>query len=157
MGDFVYHASHDHFHFEGFAEYELWKRDVYDSWASGSGQGQAMRRGSKTTFCLMDSRLVQSLPGSPSSAVYNDCGQTHQGISVGWGDVYDYSLPDQWIDLGTSRLADGKYVLRSIADPKNVLYESANKNDTSREGQKANEGVTFFTVSRSGKTIKVTG
>ena len=158
VGDFVYHESHNHFHFEGFADYELWTRTEYDNWlASGRTQGQAQRRGTKTTFCLIDSRLVQSLPGSPSSAVYNECGQTRQGISVGWGDVYEYSLPDQWIDLGTSRLADGKYVLRSIADPKDRLYESENRSDASRESQQANEGVTFFTVSRSGKTIKVTG
>ena len=158
VGDFVYHPSHNHFHFEGFAEYELWTRTEYDNWlASGRIHGQAQRRGTKTTFCLIDSLLVQSLPGSPSSAVYNECGNTRQGISVGWGDVYDYSLPDQWIDLGTSRLADGDYVLRSVADPKDVLYESADRRDASRESKQANEGVTFFTVSGSGTTIRVTG
>jgi hypothetical protein len=67
---------------------------------------------------------------------------------VGWADKYDYSLPDQWIDLGTtSYLLDGNYVLRSVADPKNRIYESANKNDTSRESQETNAAVTFFRVS----------
>jgi hypothetical protein len=148
VGDFVYHPSHNHFHVENFAEYELWTRVDYDRWLS-SGQGQAQRRGTKTTFCLMDTYRVQALPGSPSSAYYNQCGQALQGISVGWGDKYSNRLPEQWIDLGTESyyLLDGKYVLRSIADPKNQLYESG-------EGQQANAGVTFFTV--QGRKITVT-
>jgi hypothetical protein len=157
VGDFVYHPSHDHFHVENFAEYELWTRTEYDNWlASGRTQGQAQRRGTKTTFCLMDTYRVEALPGSPRFGYYNQCGQTFQGISVGWGDKYSNRLPDQWIDLGTESyyLLDGKYVLRSIADPKNQLYESATRSATSRESQQANEGVTFFTV--QGRKITVT-
>ncbi len=102
----------------------------------------------------MDTDRVQAISGSPTSAYYTTCGQYVQGLSVGWGDTYGYHLPEQWIDLGTSRLADGRYVLRSIADPKNLLYESANKNDASREGQGPNAAVTFFSV--QGNTITVT-
>ncbi len=153
VGDMVFHEAHNHFHFENFANYQLWTRADYDNWlASGMARGQAIKRGTKTTFCLMDTYRVQALPGSPTSAYYTQCGNTLQGISVGWGDTYGYNLPDQWIDLGTSSyLSDGDYVLRSVADPKNVLYESANKGDTSRESQQANAGVTFFRV--SGGTI----
>jgi hypothetical protein len=39
---------------------------------------------------------------------------------VGWGDTYRYYLVDQWIDLGTSSLPDGQYILRSVADPSNL-------------------------------------
>ena len=143
VGDFVYHASHNHFHFENFADYELWTKADYDRWLSG-GQGQAQRRGTKTTFCLMDTGRVQALPGSPSSAYYTQCGKTLQGISVGWGDTYGSNLSGQWIDLEGTRsyLQDGDYVLRSVADPKNRLDESLNDN---------NAGVTFFQV--SGRTI----
>ena len=156
VGDFVYHTSHAHFHFENFADYELWRRADYDQWlSSGGSQGQAQRRGTKTTFCLMDTYRVQALPGSPTSAYYTQCGQSLQGISVGWGDTYGYNLSGQWIDLGTaSYLPDGQYVLRSVADPKNRLYESATKSDTNREGQQANAGVTFFSV--QGGTITIT-
>jgi hypothetical protein len=154
VGDMIFHAAHNHFHFENFADYELWTRDDYDQWLRG-GQGLAQRRGTKTTFCLMDTNRVQALPGSPSSAYYAQCGLNLQGISVGWADTYNYSLPDQWIDLGTtSYLLDGDYVLRSVADPKNRIYESANKNDTSRESQEANAAVTFFSV--QGQAITVT-
>jgi len=137
-GYFEYHQGHDHFHFGNFAEYELWPRAEYDAWvASGRSRGQAQRRGAKTTFCIMDTGRVQALPDSPSSAVYRTCNPNKQGLSVGWGDTYGYRLPEQWIDLGTSRLADGSYVLRSIADPKNLLIES-NENDQ--------EAVRFFRV-----------
>jgi len=147
-GDMVYHAAHNHFHFQNFARYELWTRADYDAWlASGGSQGQAQRRGTKTTFCIMDTYQVQDLAGSPSAPAYSECSNTRpQGLSVGWGDEYAYTLPQQWIDLGTSNLADGQYVLRSVADPTNRLYESANKNDQSRESEQDNEAVTFFSV-----------
>jgi Lysyl oxidase len=155
VGDMVFHSSHNHFHFQDFARYELWTRADYDNWvASNRAQGQAIKRGAKTTFCIMDTDLVQRLPNSPSNSVYNSCSPSVQGMSVGWGDTYGYYLADQWIDLGTSSLPDGQYVLRSVADPSNNLYESANRSDTSREGQQENEAVTFFTV--QGSTITIT-
>ena len=156
VGTFAYHPSHNHFHFGDFARYELWTRAEYNRWVqSGGSQGQAQRRGAKTTFCIMDTRKVRDLAGSPGSAVYSQCGRTLQGLSVGWGDTYGSYLPEQWIDLGTTRLADGDYVLRSVADPKNRLYESANKNDPRRESDSANANKTFFTV--RGGTITITG
>jgi hypothetical protein len=137
-GVFDYHPAHNHFHFGDFAEYELWTRAEYDRWvASGRATGQAQRRGSKTTFCIMDTRLIKQLPGSPSAARYSTCNDSIQGLSVGWGDIYGYHLAEQWIDLGTTRLADGRYALRTIADPKSRLRESD-------EGD--NDAVRFFRV-----------
>jgi len=150
VGDFVFHPSHNHWHFEDYADYELWTRTEYDKWiSSGRNNGQAQKRGSKTTFCIMDNAKIQNLPGSPSSPQYTQCGQTLQGMSIGWGDTYMYTLPDQWIDLGTSPLPSGSYVLRSVVDPKNLILESEN-NDPSREGAPANEAVTYFTY-KAGK------
>jgi hypothetical protein len=147
--NFTFHVAHNHWHFDDFAEHQLWTKSSYDAWvASGRSVGQAQRVGAKSTFCLMDTARVQPLPGSPSAATYAACGQELQGISVGWGDTYRYYLADQWIDLGASTLADGAYVLRTVADPKNRLYESAARSDSARESQVANEGITSFTVQR---------
>jgi archaellin len=155
VGDMVFHPSHNHFHFQNFARYELWTRADYDNWvASNRAQGQAIKRGTKTTFCIMDTDLVQPLPSSPSSALYTSCSPRVQGLSVGWGDTYKFHLPEQWIDLGTSSLADGNYVLRVVADPNNKLYETVARSDTSREGEQDNEAVTFFTVQGSTITIR---
>lgn len=148
VGDFVWHSAHNHFHFENFAQYELWTKAEYDQWvASGRSVGQARKRGTKTTFCIMDTYRVSALPGSPSSARYSSCGQTLQGLSVGWGDTYRYYLADQWVDLGTSRLADGQYVLRSVADPRNVLYESPLRSGT-QESAVSNEATRCFLIRR---------
>jgi hypothetical protein len=148
VGDnFTFHESHNHWHFDDFATYELWTKADYDAWvASGRSRGQAQRVGTKTTFCLMDTSRVQALVGTPSSAVYSACGRETQGISVGWGDTYRYSLPDQWIDLGDAFLPNGTYVLRTVADPKNRIYESPSRGDVTRESSEANEGVTVFSV-----------
>ena len=67
-------------------------------------------------------------------------------MSVGWADTYGWQLADQWVTLEGTGLADGTYVLRSIADPLNVLYESENRSDSTLESRTANEAVTRFRV-----------
>ncbi len=69
----------------------------------------------------MDSSRVAS--SGATAGKYWSCDDVLQGISVGWGDLYEGSLPKQWIDLGTSRLADGYYAIQSTADPENKLAE----------------------------------
>jgi Lysyl oxidase len=152
VGEFVFHPAHDHFHFENFAEYQLWPAAEWNQWVSDgrpNGAEHAFLRGqgTKTTFCIMDTwRVDASRPGSPASAGYAACGRTTQGMSVGWGDTYSWQLPDQWVVLGSTGLADGLYVLRSIADPLNVLYESANRANSTVESRTANEALTTFRV-----------
>ena len=126
--DSIFHEGHNHYHLENFASYLLLAKD-----ASGVYQATT-KRGTKTSFCIMDSRRIS---GS-YSAQYTTCGQKLQGLTVGWGDVYGAWLAEQWIDLGTSRLADGDYAVQSTADPANKLYESDNANNVAR---------TYFTVS----------
>ncbi|HEV2786161.1 MAG TPA: lysyl oxidase family protein, partial [Solirubrobacteraceae bacterium] len=134
---------------QDFAEYELWTQAEFDAWiAPGRNVGTARHVGSKTSFCITDSRRVVTLPGTPSTSSYEDCGSSVQGLSVGWGDTYGWALPEQWVDLGIAPLADGSYVLRSIADPLNKLYESAQRADLSRESTQANEATRAFTVRR---------
>jgi len=136
--DLIYHPEHNHFHFKDFARYELLKRDDAGAYRLTS------RRGSKTTFCILDYvRLTSSGAASPQ---YTTCGATIQGLSAGWGDTYYAALAGQWIDLGTSRLADGSYALRTTADPYNRLLETNDGN---------NVGTTYFTV-RNG-ALSVTG
>lgn len=158
VGLFEYHRKHAHFHFGSFARYELWTRAQYEQWLqAGRSEGEEDPRqvSSKATFCVMDIvRLEPHLPGSPEAPVYPTCGRTRQGLSVGWADSYIADLPDQWVDLGDEPLADGSYVLRSVADPGNRLYESPQKSDSERESNKANAAVTFFEVSEG--TITVT-
>jgi hypothetical protein len=78
--------------------------------------------------------------------VYDACDAQLQGISVGWADTYPFYLVEQWIDLGETKLADGHYVLRVVADPQNVLFESEDGEASDRESSEANEAVTVLDV-----------
>lgn len=117
-GRFVWHQGHSHFHLEDYARYTL-----------QSLKGNSKRSSSKTSFCLLDTTLVDgSLPGAPRNAVYTQCGNFFQGLSVGWADVYGSHLPGQEIDL--TRLKDGDYRLMIEVDPKDHLLET-DKSDNS--------------------------
>ena len=74
-----------------------------------------------------------------------------QGLSPGWGDTYDYYRPDQWIDLGPNgHLADGQYVMRSVVDPLNKVYESQGKANSATESATDNEAITEFSIQSGG-------
>ncbi|HET7484052.1 MAG TPA: lysyl oxidase family protein, partial [Solirubrobacterales bacterium] len=155
-GSFYYHPAHSHYHYDNWGRYELWTKTGYEAWlASGRTVGNPTV-GAKTTSCMIDEEFIRNVPNQPYPPVYESggCfpdsqGNMRQGISPGWGDTYDYFRFEQWIDLGEKGLLpDGQYVLRSVVDPLNKIYESANKADVSREGQEDNEAITAFSVSK---------
>jgi hypothetical protein len=120
-GEFVWHQSHFHFHFEGYALYTL---------QPVGAPGGSNRIGNKTTFCVMDTDMVDgSLPGSPDDAVYDTCGNGSQGMSVGWGDTYSWNLPGQEIDV--TGLAAGDYFLTLDVDPNGRLEEEDETDNSS--------------------------
>jgi hypothetical protein len=154
VGRLYYHAIHNHYHYDGWGLYQLWTKADYDKWiASGRTQGQAKKVGTKTTSCVIDEEFVQTLPDTPWPARYGGGGcqldssnTLFEGLSPGWGDTYDYFRYEQWIDLGSDVLTDGDWVLRSVADPNNQIYESDGKADQSRESTADNEAITTFSV-----------
>ncbi len=150
VGEFTFHPEHNHFHFEGFSDFELWTKATWDAWlVSGRTQGTPYKVSPKNTSCVMDTYMVRRLTNTPSDPAYDSiCGTSRPDLSVGWGDLYRYTLYGQWIDLGTSQLPDNTYVVRSVADPDNRLYESAAKGVQDRESHAANEAVTYFRVSK---------
>jgi len=136
---FTFHPQHNHWHFDKFAQYELYREDR----GSLKSIGQT---GRKTSFCIMDTAIEVSRPGTtPEEAYYDKCRQDIQGMSVGWGDTYASHLYDQWVvlgDQGLHGLKDGKYVLRSVADPKNLLGEGGRNQNSERN----NKAVKCFAV-----------
>jgi hypothetical protein len=159
-GAFYYHPAHGHYHYDDWGRYELWTRSAYEAWlASGRTVGNPTL-GAKTTSCMIDEEFIRNVPNQPYPPAYDTegCfpdsqGRMVQGISPGWGDTYDYFRFEQWIDLGASgSLPDGEYVLRSVVDPTNKIYESAGKSDLAREGQEDNEAITAFSV-QGGKLV----
>lgn len=124
-GVFVYHPTHEHTHLANWARYRL--REVLE----GDGVGPVVAKSEKTSFCLLDSIVYDdSLPGVPGFPVYVTCDVGTQGISVGYQDLYDKSLPDQWIDI--TGVPDGTYWLESEVDPANHIIEKDESNNTAR-------------------------
>jgi hypothetical protein len=132
--DILYHSGHRHYRFQNFASYLLLQKDA------GGVYQATTKKGTKTSFCIMDTGRVS---GSYSGQ-YTICGQTLQGLTVGWGDTYGAYLAEQWIDLGTGPLANGTYAVQSTADPANKLAESNDGN---------NVATTCFTVSSGAITV----
>ena len=177
VGSYFFHLQHNHYHYDDWGKYELWTKAAWDSHSAGTSStarptaertatlsdlyapASEPMLGQKTTSCMLDEEFITTLFGTPGGPNYSwaGClpdgkGIIREGISPGWGDTYDYYRNEQWIDLGSSRLADGQYVLRSIADPSNKVYESPGKGDTSRESVPANQGIAVFTV-RAGQVL----
>ena len=115
----MFHAEHDHWHFEEFARYRLVK----------PATGRVVASSEKVSFCVRDSiRFDAVLPGSPGSMHYGNCTQDSvTGLSIGWADYYGSTLPGQELDI--RGLADGRYCLRTEADPTGRLVESDEGNN----------------------------
>lgn len=129
--DLVYHPTHNHFHLGDFGRYNLLQKNE-----STGRYLQTAYKGTKTSFCIID--LLRVSDSAPVDSSYRYCDDTIQGLSHGWADIYDWQLPDQWIDLGTSMLPDGEYAIESDTDPFDRLIESDRSNNT---------GIHYFTVS----------
>lgn len=120
-GTFVWHPEHNHFHFNKYAVYTL---------QPVNAPGASNRVSEKTTFCVMDTTPINtSLPRAPQNAVYATCGATIQGMSVGWGDTYGWTLAGQSIDL--TGLPNGDYKLVIEVDSNNKIIETNDANNTS--------------------------
>ena len=133
--------GHNHWHVKNLESFELRRSD-------GSSVGISPKSG----FCFGDNLQYKlSLPGAPQSQVYSGTGcapknpdalSLRMGLSVGWGDLYKYVLPDQYIDI--TSLPDGSYRLWANADKANQFLESSDSNNS-----------TWADLSISGSTVTV--
>jgi hypothetical protein len=118
--------GHTHWHVRDLQDYVLTRLD----------NGVKVGTGAKHGFCFFDNYRF----GSTQDPFYTRrtsppaCGQTSSdlavkmGLSVGWGDIYQSSLPDQYIDV--TGLTSGRYKLRATADADNWFAESNNSNNS---------------------------
>ena len=110
---FEFAPCHGHFHFEGYAEYQLL-----------DPTGAVAATGHKQAFCLLDSAPV-GIPGAPTTPRFH-CG--FQGIQRGWSDVYSSGLDCQWVDI--TDVPEGDYTLRISINPDRVIQEADYTNNT---------------------------
>ena len=112
--------GHNHWHSQRVVTMEL--TPVLDPGTS--------RFGSKLDFCFFDNmRTNAAIPGSPASSFYRFawCGEPNDltvrmGLSLGWGDRYQWSFEYQWIDI--TGLAGGTYTLTATVDLPNDFLET---------------------------------
>lgn len=97
------------------------------------GKTTALGTSGKHGFCMSDGVKWVTLPGTPPSPVYTDCGhdpsvlEQAMGLSVGYADVYGLNTNLQWIDI--TDLPSGDYRLRVTADPASRFIETDDSNN----------------------------
>ncbi len=129
------HGVHGHFHYSSFANSALWLSN-----AEGAQLGsEPVRAQQKVSFCMADIRLDQwgkkgdgprtyGAPDCLFPAFADEAGDHYrQGITTGWEDIYDWYIPDQYIEV--SGLADGYYLMTFCADPQNEIEEADEGNN----------------------------
>lgn len=137
VGVFIYHPTHDHWHFEEFSEFELFTH------APDGTLLERLATTGKVSFCIMDAWMIPSPPeGTPDIPAIAHCWGDVQGLSVGWADTYDSTVEGQELDL--TGIPDGRYALRQTVDPANLIHEADETNNT----------VTIY-VQLTGYTIRV--
>lgn len=139
--------DHTHWHIWDFERYEI----------VDLATNETVTKSLKEGFCLWDTNKFDlTLPGAPEAAQYLDCAEKSDlsvvmGVSVGWGDVYDWSMSTQYIDI--TGVKPGKYRLLATTDPSGWMAESNEDNNTTwvdMEFSEGDEGVLNVTVTDYG-------
>ena len=119
-GCMVDHPTHHHWHFEGMAAYRL---------VDPAPRRHVVAGRPKVSFCLRDNQPIPGTRPRQRREYFGDCGRNLvQGISPGWVDLYDLTLPGQSLRL-PRRMSDGVYCLVMRADPQDQLVESDETNN----------------------------
>jgi len=119
-GCMVDHPTHHHWHFEGMAAYRL---------VDPGPRRHVVTGRPKVSFCLRDNQPIPGTRPRQRRAFFGDCGRNLvQGISPGWVDLYDLTLPGQSLRLPRG-MRDGVYCLVTRADPQDQLVETDESNN----------------------------
>lgn len=161
-GPCVFHPQHGHFHYQNMGRYQLYGVDP-----NGNPGAAPVAASNKVGFCTIDvdnytfgqpasmqrpriySFPTCNIPNGystqlPTSSPYGPNGlPEYMGISPGWGDVYTWDLPQQYIDI-TNGVPDGVYEVVSRSNFDGGILTS----DRSRE-----TGVSCIRI--TGTSVKV--
>lgn len=130
-GTYDFHAIHGHFHYNDILDYELYA-------VSAPGALTHVSKGNKSGFCPADEQIGewhqfnQDTAGtynSGSDASGGNCFSFSNGVlglSTGWGDVYRWQRPGQYVDF--DGLGDGYYVVQAIVDSAHNIWGTQDDN-----------------------------
>jgi hypothetical protein len=146
-GPCEFHKQHGHFHYKNMAIYQLYAVD-----ASGKPGAAPVATSHKVGFCTIDvdnytfgrparrqrprtySFPTCNIPNAYTtelatmSPYFSGEVPEYMGISPGWGDIYTWDLPGQYIDV--SNVGDGVYEVVSRSDPDGMLLTSSRGRET---------------------------
>jgi hypothetical protein len=134
-GTVNYHAVHGHYHYSSFANAQLWRSNRRGARLGSTPVASAH----KVSFCMADIRIDAWAEKGDGPRTYYapDClfpassddttDHYKQGITQGWGDVYDWYIPDQYIEV--TGVPSGYYLLEFCADPFNEIKEENESNN----------------------------
>jgi hypothetical protein len=126
-GPCEFHLQHMHFHYKDLVGFALYKVN-----ADGS-IGRRVGAGTKESFCLADDDYFgfgtagpngpRTYAGQPDCSVPTGVGEAgavlEEGLTPGWGDVYTWDTPGQFIDI--SSVPAGHYALVERTNPGKTL------------------------------------
>jgi hypothetical protein len=124
-GDCLFHLAHAHFHYKDLISYTLYRHGA-------NGPGSKVGTSQKASFCLADDEYFgygtpgpngqRDFVGQPGCNIPETVGNSlyvFEGITPGWGDVYTWDTPDQFIDI--SNVPPGDYDLVMETNPHGSL------------------------------------
>ncbi len=132
---FAFDPCHGHHHFLEYSDYRLWTPGGYMNWIEFRAEhedeipGDIIEHpdlrekpvvGGKQGFCVIDVVPYAAAPELLQPPNFQFC--SFQGLTVGWADVYDTTLPCQWIDV--TDISPGEYVLEVEVNPERLFLES---------------------------------
>jgi hypothetical protein len=120
-GTFLFHQTHAHYHYQDILDYTLFKVSGHRLLEAGKGTKSGFSPADQLfadwfTFSQEEGQYVEGVSSSRS------VGASTFGLSVGWGDVYRWQRPGQYVEFAHN--GDGLYVVRSVVDIKNHVLES---------------------------------
>ena len=128
-----YHASHAHYHHEGFGAVEIYR--VTDE---KKGDTELVGASPKQGYCIAPYLIVDWMSFDNEPVKRSTCetrgydAVPSEGavmyLSKGWSDVYAWAIDNNYVDFGTN--GDGLYVVKSEADPDDLILET-NETDNS--------------------------
>ena len=120
-GSFLFHKTHAHYHFQDILDYSIYR-------VAGPGKLIPAGHGTKAGFSPADQLFADWTQFSQEEGSYIEGASTARsvgastfGLSVGWGDVYRWQRPGQYVEFVGN--GDGLYVVRSVVDIKNRVLE----------------------------------
>ena len=123
-----FHPVHGHYHYKDFSISRLWRAT-----SKGKRLGKsAIRSGKKNGFCFEDTAAVRQDTRPRYNCLDYEPGTEGidrvTGISVGWKDVYTYTLNGQFIEI--TGVPDGYYLLTTTVDPDRTVAETTHSDNT---------------------------